>query len=352
MNRAFEMFDVLCDRTKRYAWALPFALTIWLSAISAESQDHAVKPLDIIREWDSDGTPEGKPGSGTISPNGTLEVHLGPRAFEDGLYISNLSDGSERKILESVGGYKLFDSAVFSPDGSHIAIRACPPLGADCGAPAIFTLRVDGEEVTKVSESRYDKSTRTEYRVGSPTFSPDGLKLMLDVEAVKESETLDENGNRFPRTWAHFVGIVSVSDSSQEPALVAQGKPLFWSVDGSEVYFTGKGGLAKLSLYDKRPLLIESGSCPFRPLGRIPNVNGAFVQCIKDRSIRAVMFDGSIPSERWQEIAAAIPRIDNKGRVIASVEGAGPRQLSIRFGAKERLPSRAQKQHVMLTRVE
>jgi hypothetical protein len=120
-----------------------------LSTHSVLAQQNTAKPLTIIREWTNNessrfGVRLGGFSSGIISSSGSLEVHLGPRQFRDGLYVKNLLTGEDKLIVKNANGFEEFDNLSFSPDGTRIMFHACPPVGAGCDSPTVDTVNIDG----------------------------------------------------------------------------------------------------------------------------------------------------------------------------------------------------------------
>jgi hypothetical protein len=307
-------------------------LTVVIRLIGpAGAQNVSVTPVVALRDWIANETPHGAPSGGVFSPDGSLEVHLGPKAFEDGLYVKVVATGVDTLILRDVMGYKAFDDMVFSPDGSHIAFRACPPLGADCGSPLIYSIRIDGEDIKAIARTTYDAEARAEYRVSTPSYSPDGNQVLLDVEEIEDVGQVVDGMRSAPR-WSHHVGVAPANGTKQVPEILANGKPYFWSSDGRSIYYAGKDGAFRLELYTKTSVPVGRQSYAYRVVGRLPNSDMAFVQKGDDQEITIIALDGALVSEEMLSLASRISNKDSVGRVLLGIDAGGRHQLAIRYG--------------------
>lgn len=294
----------------------------------AVAQRNAARSLTVISEWRANGTPGGGFNMGIISPDGSLEAHLGPREFEDGLYIKNLLTGEDKLIVTEADGYEIFDDVTFSPDGAHVMFHACPAVGANCGSPAIYTVGVEGSDLTKIADSDYVEETAIDYLPESPVYSPDGQNVLIELWGVHEEP--DEDGHTVPPAITSYVGLVSATGEPQIPERLAEGKPLFWSTDGRAIYYDGDNGLARIDIDTKAsaPAKIQSG---FWIMGKVPGVDAAFVQNVKTNAINVVNLDGTPASPSLVDFAASIPFKDSEGRPLRSIKGVGPHQLILNY---------------------
>jgi hypothetical protein len=291
------------------------------------------KALTVTQEWKGQGTLHGSVAEGIVSPDGTLEAHLGPRAVDDGLYVKNIANGQDKLIVKEAGGFKEFDSIGFSPDGSRLIFRACPPLGAACPMPKIFTVGTDGSGLAEIGHSDFDKKTKIEYWVASPMFSPDGKEVLVDVSAARTETGVDEKGDRIAPTWTHYVGILSVNDTAKVPEKLVQGKPVFWNTDGSMVYYVGPEGLTRYDVQGKVSTPVPMPQGAYDILGKVPGTDAAFVRNGKDHSMTALNLNGSEVGQDLQEFAASVPTKDSEGRWLRSIDEAGPHHLVLRYDA-------------------
>jgi hypothetical protein len=121
-----------------------FAVVVSTSVIAQEAPENCPE----LPQYRSQ-VPAKVNSSGVISPDGSVEAHLGPAAFEDGLYVKNLATGEDKLILDSIDNYKLFSELSFSADGKRLLFSACPPAGASCPGKRIYSVQIDGSDLTE-----------------------------------------------------------------------------------------------------------------------------------------------------------------------------------------------------------
>ena len=298
-------------------------------AMQAIAQQPVVQSLAVIERWQSKGTASGG-FTQIISPDGTTQVHLGPRENEDGLYIKNRSTGQDTQIVENAGNYKEFDSLSFSNDGSLIAFRACPPLGAACNWSKVFIVHADGTGLTEVADSFSDVKTDIHYTVGMPLFSADGSKVLIMLTALEMVELEDVGKRRLP--MSHFVGIVPADGSSKTPEKLVPGNALFWSQDGMAFYYMGPEGFARYDVLSKASTLITLPQGYSRIFGEVQTEDVVFVQNTQTFHIGAFNLSTGAADDKMQQVAASILPRDAQNRPLQSIESAGPHRLLLRYG--------------------
>jgi Tol biopolymer transport system component len=279
-----------------------------------------------------------------ISPDGLLMAY-----FRDenpsGLYVKNLSTGEEKLIAKGPGGiadWEAVSGLSFSPDGSLFVLSAGPAREFE---GKIYIIRTDGSSIPKAGEflvpiasdskggghsSKGPASKPNDIALSNPQFSPDGSKILVDVlmtSGRRDAEhRIDHSDDKT------YVGVLSRDGIKQTPEQLVEGKPLFWSHDGSAVYYTTPGAVNRYDMASKQAKAVLDIS-KSEVVGRVPGTDALFAvdRNQSDAPLTVISLDGSPISQSLKDSAAALPRKDADGRLLSAVEDGGPHKLTLRY---------------------
>ena len=317
--------EVNLSRSVRTATTALFSAVFAVAFCVSGIAQAVTKPLTIIEEWKATAPPPGNYSRHILhilSPDGSLQAHLGPRAFADGLFVKNVATEDDRLILKTVGGFDVFSDLSFSPDGQRVMFLAGG--GTSYYPHDVFTVRIDGSHLTQLTNATPMKWLSDDdkyYDVESAIYSPDGRHILVKVIHGESHE------------WS--VGLLSPDKPKQDPIRLVEGNPLFWSTDGASIYYAGEDGIYRINVANKQSDLAADGK-GFDILGRVPGTNGAFVlkrqsNVIPTNVLTVLSLDGTEVSQELADEAARIPFRDSEGRYLQSIDGAGPHQLLLTY---------------------
>jgi hypothetical protein len=234
------------------------------------------------------------------SPDGSLEAHLGARAFADGLFVKNVASGEDKLIVKAVGSLDAFSSVTFSPDGQRLMFLAG---GGTAYYPSnVMTVSTDGSDLNQLTDSTPEKwlNSDKEYALRSAMYSPDGRQILAEIV--------------YGALHTSAIALLSTTDKKQTPDRLADGEPLFWSRDGTAIYFTGQDGLIyQFNLVSKQRVLITHDKGVYL-LGRVPGVDAVFVRNPETGVMTVINLDGAEIDDHLKQFAMRIPLRDSEGR--------------------------------------
>jgi len=170
--------------------------------------------------------------------------------------------------------------------------------------------------------------------ITNPMYSPDGSKILVQVY-VTNGKT-DQEGHKDHSEDKSYIGLISPEETNQTPRRLTEGVPLFWSHDGSGVYYNKRGVVYRFDIprkMSKRVLDTEDVNKRTDILGRVPGVDAAFTVPSNqdDAKLAVTSLDGTNINQSLEDFAASLPRRDSDGRVLRAVEEAGPHLLMLRY---------------------
>lgn len=298
--------------------------------------------LSVLNEMDCCVAPSPAPGIRVmaVSANGVYLAHLGPYGDSYGLLVRNLKTSQNKLILKDAGGVGISGDLSFSPDGTHLLFTT----GFATAYPTtIWMIRPDGSELLQLANETKsldatDPSGKT-YRVTyafNPSFSPDGSKVL--VQAVENRGKLDQNGHIDYSNNKYYVALLSPTGSNQVPEILVEGQPLFWSSDGSAIYFANMHKFDHIYRYElaKKQSTLMPPFINYRDqiIGKVPGQDAVFVWNIRNKAeytISVVNLDGTAASSDSVETAKKIRLKDAEGRGLSQIQSVEPHQLFLTY---------------------
>lgn len=287
----------------------------------------------IVWEWKST-TPWNEDGkAATVSRDGLLVAHLGPEAGADGLYIKNLATGEDKMIVHGLA--KAGEPALaigdvcFSPVEGRLMFLGATGF-TQYYLHQIYSVRVDGSDLVKMKVGQHDKATDIDVDLSKPQYSPDGSKILVQVETTHAWELQGES-----------VAMLNADAGEQIVEKLTDGDPLFWSVDGSAVYYRKSSG--EIARYDikAKQTTVSLGWNKTVIFGRVPGADAMFYMkddrrrkdysCNTDCSVAVASLDGTPADPQFTAFARGVPLRDSEGRDLRSISGAGPHQLLLTY---------------------
>jgi dipeptidyl aminopeptidase/acylaminoacyl peptidase len=277
-----------------------------------------------------------------VSPDGLMLAYFGEE-YPAALYVKNLKTDVKTLIARGPDGLNAWSSVSgmsFSPDGKKLVFEA----GARQFVAGIYSVNTDGSSVLEGgpgmtvlasdSEARPPVGRYFDTSISEPTYSADGTKLL--VRLLVTNGKRDELGRIDHSEDKVFVGLLSPDSSNQKPEMLVEGTPLFWNHDGSGVYYNKRGVVYRFDIphkMSKRVLDTEDVNKRTDILGRVPGVDAAFTVPSNqdDAKLAVTSLDGTNINQSLEDFAASLPRRDSDGRVLRSVEEAGPHLLMLRY---------------------
>jgi hypothetical protein len=245
-------------------------------------------------------------GGVAMSPDGNLVVYAGA----GGLRIQNLQTGNNRLLLgqvDEVGNLDVLTSPAFSPDGEHVVFAASGPTWY---YPAdIYSIGSDGSNLTKLTTSTLSgTSGHISEQFDHPLYSPDGTEIALAVYDVGSGEG--------------YVGLVQ--SGTGEPSRLAEGQPLFWSTDGTGIFYSNsEGAIELLKVRTKQSQRVLN---PLSIVGTPFGTAAAFVKTTSSISMVSLPGGTTAPAN----LVAALGGVslnDGQGRRLVSVQSVGASHL-------------------------
>jgi len=176
-----------------------------------------------------------------ISPDGRYTVwDSRERAKGIGLHLTDLRTKSDSLILRDVEGWGTgfngLQHLAFSPDGKRVMFIICPPNGSHCHGSRIYTVNIDGSNLTRAAISSFDAPTDTTYDIRSVQYSPDGTRLLIGITGEHDENVKEDDYEHLEPFVTQFFAIVPASSSGVEVKKQVKGIPLYWTNDGSAVF--------------------------------------------------------------------------------------------------------------------
>lgn len=210
-------------------------------------------------------------------------------------------------------------------------------------AGAVYTVHTDSTGFTTLASSvgtipdTSDASGETYYgvAVGDPMYSPDGSKVLVQV--TENHGKIGQNGHVDDSNEKTYVALFSRQGANQTPEKLVEGRPEFWSADGTAVYYSKVRAdntvvdLYRFDLNTKQSTLMP---LPWRDasLGKVPGHDAIFMRDPNNtNSIIALNLDGTAASPDATKTAAAIPAKDTEARFLRGIEPAGPNKLLLTY---------------------
>jgi hypothetical protein len=261
-----------------------------------------------------------------------------------GLHITDLRSKTDSLIVSDVDGWGVgfygLENLAFSPDGKRVMFIICPPNGSHCNGSRLYTVRTDGRDLTQIanSSSSYDRTTATDNDIREAIYSPDGKKVLLQIESIGERR-YGENGEVTDMKSASYIGMVGAETSKQTVKRIQTGSPLFWSADGTAIFLPGIRRL-DLNTLELSPI---SGTAKVRHIvGSLPGKDdGAFVLMELSKTgggcqpkgckLDVISLDGKAPDIRWRTATDSIPVRDSENRELIHITPVGDDLLLLKY---------------------
>jgi len=144
-----------------------------------------------------------------------------------------------------------------------------------------------------------------------------------------------QDGHRVPPSRVIYVGWVSAEGVKQHHERQAEGEVLFWSVDGSAIYYAGRDELLyRLDVASKHSKPVTTSRDVYvHLLGKVPGADAIFVRQNKDSSPSVVSLDGTAAAPELVKLAASIANEDAAGRKLVKIETRLPHRLLLRYAS-------------------
>jgi hypothetical protein len=294
-------------------------------------------PTDVVEFYQQHPKP-------AMSRDRLLMAHTG--RMGSGLYLKNMKTGEDRRLeIENQLNCTdcLIDSIAISPDGGLIAFNVRWFVSSE---GSTFSIRADGSELVQISPSE-SAEIRNRTDIRDLAFSPDGTKLLARVDLSGNERDKDgRDGEKF------YVGILSADGLKQDAEKLAEGIPLFWSTDGTAIYYRDSASFYRLDITSKQSWPIADAHNR-TVLGRVPESDAMFVGQAGVSFITILNLDGTSSSQRLKDFAANIPFRDANGRFLQSIEELAPHQFSLYYDLGFPSPNvNILKQHRVLVRFQ
>ena len=266
-------------------------------------------------------------------------------AEKQGLHLINLHTKEDQVILEGIKdwGVGMFGllNLQFSPDGSTILFRICPPNGSHCDGSRLYTIGKDGENLTLIAESLEDEKTNSTYEIRSATFSPDGKKIMVGLQRQHAEQSKTGEVQPGAVLVDHFIGLLSSDKQKQVPEIVAAGTPLFWSSDGKTIYFSN-GGMKRVDSSSHDIAAVSAWNRRYHIIGKlVGSEDNVFVyvspsgygsRCpLEGCTVQVVNLDGQDVDPKLSTLANSIPVQDASHRNLQEINQIGPNSLRLKY---------------------
>jgi WD40 repeat protein len=217
-------------------------------------------------------------GGVALSPDGRLLAFVGN---DNQLYLHNIDTAQEKALLEEAEpGIDVFSNPEFSSDGKSILFAASG--GTRYYPSNIFSIHLDGSGLQPLTKAKQlpegdDAPLYAEY-FQSAKQSPDGTKVLLAIyDSVAEKEK---------------VGMLDTNN--MQVSYLAEGRPISWSHDGQEIYYSQNGVTKRLNLKTRESQVLNNLN------GRIIGSNGdEFVIDQNGISTFATLEDNSVTVRPW-----------------------------------------------------
>lgn len=314
-------------------WVHNHSLRVLVSSaivLAAASAVHAQEPFEK-RETRPFGA------TALMSPDGQSEAHFGTE-YPAVLYVKNLSNGVDQQVARSANIYAdwdVVDGLAFSADSKKLVFAAGPPRIA---AGSVYTVNVDGSDLKVVASDKHgvqDSSGTlgfSRYCIGMshPVFSPNGKRILVDVAVSDEAKRSDDDrtGDGYDK---EFVGLLSSSRTDQDPKLLAEGRMLFWGLNGEIFYYIGTGQkFVRFNLISGEAEVV-SDAVDVVVLGRVPGKDMIFTWHRWDDHIEILSLDGSAVNEKLKKFVSGLSALDREGRHIARIDSLNSQEIELKF---------------------
>ncbi len=183
-----------------------FGLGWWLAGARRGSRPAATPPRFAQLTF--------QPGierSPSLAPGGNAFVYVGDAEGSDDIFIQRI--GGQTAINLTADSPAADTAPAYSPDGEHLAFRS-ERLGG-----GIFVMGATGESVRRVTDFGFD-----------PSWSPDGLELVVSTEPVSDPLLRYRNAE----LWR-----VRIADGERHRLTETDSVQPSWSPSGSRIAFWG-----------------------------------------------------------------------------------------------------------------